>query len=70
MPYKSDGCVGKSDRWAANLYRWLAKFVARTAAAAAAWVRMQTSLRNHKMVDVEKESPRYSSLPNKYKNNF
>jgi hypothetical protein len=45
---KSEGWVAKQEGWVAKLEGWVAKSVARQLATAALWVRIQTSLKNHK----------------------
>jgi hypothetical protein len=45
---------------------WVAKSVARQLAMAALWVRIQTSLKNHKWATLTKEWPTHFSPPKKY----
>jgi hypothetical protein len=49
-----------------NKEGWVAKSVARQLATAELWVRIQTSLKNHKWATYEKEWPTQSSPPKKY----
>jgi hypothetical protein len=44
---------------------WVAKSVARQLATAVLWVRIQTSLKNHKWATLSKEWPTHSSPPKK-----
>jgi hypothetical protein len=44
--------VVKLGRWVVKLGRWVAKLVARLLATAALWARIQTSLKNTKIVDI------------------
>ncbi len=50
----------------AKLEGWVAKSVARQLATAVLWVRIQTSLKNHKWATKAKEWPTHSSPPKKY----
>jgi hypothetical protein len=45
---KREGWVAKREGWVAKWEGWVAKSVARQLATAALWVRIQTSLKNHK----------------------
>ncbi len=49
-----------------SLTGWVAKSVARQLATAVLWVRIQTSLKNHKWATQAKEWPTHSSPPKKY----
>jgi hypothetical protein len=59
---------GKVEGWVAKLEEWVDKSVpvARQLATAVLWVRIQTSLKNHKWATEAMESPTHSSPPKKY----
>ncbi len=46
--YSLEGWVAKLEGWVAKSEGWVAKSVARQLATAVLWVRIQTSLKNHK----------------------
>ncbi len=45
---KKEGWVAKQEGWVAKKEGWVAKSLARQLATAVLWVRIQTSLKNHK----------------------